>query len=71
MVLNLIGNESNADRKPILRPGKRQVKKETLIATVALILNGALNPLAWGIVAVYLFFTAGFGCFALRKEQAD
>ncbi|MDY0296911.1 MAG: hypothetical protein RB296_06295 [Acidobacteriota bacterium] len=42
-----------------------------LIATVALILNGALNPLAWGIVAVYLFFTAGFGCFALRKEQAD
>lgn len=39
-----------------------------LIATVALLLQGVLNPLGWGIAAVYLFFTAGFGYFALRKE---
>jgi len=41
-----------------------------LAATLALLLQGALNPLAWGIVAVYLFFTAGFGYFALRTEKA-
>ncbi len=41
-----------------------------LVATVVLILQGALNPLGWGIVAVYLFFTIGFGAFALRKEKA-
>jgi hypothetical protein len=40
-----------------------------LIATVALILQGALNPLAWGIVAVYLFFSVGFGYFALRGDK--
>lgn len=39
-----------------------------LIATVALILRGALNPLGWGIAFVYLFFTAGFGRFALQKD---
>lgn len=27
------------------------------------VLNGTLNWLGWGIVAVYLFFTVGFGCF--------
>jgi hypothetical protein len=41
-----------------------------LVATTALILRGSLNPLAWGIVAVYLFFTVGFGCFALHREKA-
>ncbi len=41
-----------------------------LAATLTLILQGVLNPLAWGIVAVYLFFTVGFGCFALRREKA-
>ena len=41
-----------------------------LVATVILVLSKALNPLGWGIVAVYLFFTAGFGYFALGKERA-
>ena len=39
--------------------------------TVALILNGTLNALGWGIAAVYLVFTVGFGYFALgggRKQ---
>jgi hypothetical protein len=41
-----------------------------LVATLALLFTKVLNPLAWGIVAVYLFFTAGFGYFALHKEKA-
>ena len=41
-----------------------------LIATLALLLSGALNPLGWGIAAVYLVFTVGFGNFALLKKQA-
>lgn len=40
-----------------------------LIATLALLLQGVLNPLGWGIAAVYLFFTIGFGCFALGREK--
>lgn len=39
-----------------------------LVATVALILRGTLNPLGWGIAFVYLFFTVGFGRFALRRD---
>jgi hypothetical protein len=34
----------------------------TLIAIFA----GALNPLGWLIVALYLFFAVGFGYFLLR-----
>jgi hypothetical protein len=39
-----------------------------LVATAALVLRGTLNPLGWGIVFVYLFFTAGFGWFALSRN---
>lgn len=38
-----------------------------LVATLVLLLQGVLGPLAWGIVAVYLIFTLGFGYFALAK----
>jgi hypothetical protein len=41
-----------------------------LAATLALLLAGVLNPLGWGIAFVYLFFTVGFGCFAIGKKQA-
>lgn len=41
-----------------------------LVATLVLVVTRALNPLGWGIVAVYLFFTAGFGYFALHKGKA-
>jgi hypothetical protein len=41
-----------------------------LVATLVLLARGVLNPLGWGIAAVYLFFTAGFGYFALRTEKA-
>lgn len=36
-----------------------------LIATLIIQLSGGLNVLGWGIVAVYLFFTIGFGYFLL------
>jgi len=34
-----------------------------LVATLMIQLSGGLNALGWGIVAVYLFFTVGFGYF--------
>jgi hypothetical protein len=40
-----------------------------LIATVIIQLSGGLNVLGWGIVAVYLFFTIGFGCFLIPKTS--
>jgi len=30
-------------------------------------LSGLMNPLGWGIVAIYLFFTIGFGSILVRK----
>ena len=33
------------------------------VVTLVNVLNGTLNWLGWGIVAVYLFFTIGFGYF--------
>ncbi len=30
-------------------------------------LSGLMNPLGWAIVAIYLFFTIGFGYFLVRK----
>jgi hypothetical protein len=30
-------------------------------------LSGLMNLLGWGIVAIYLFFTIGFGYFLVRK----
>jgi hypothetical protein len=39
-----------------------------LIATLMIQISGGLNVLGWGIVAVYLFFTIGFGYFLLPKN---
>jgi hypothetical protein len=41
-----------------------------LAATLILLLRGAMKPLGWGIAAVYLFFTAGFGYYAHLKKPA-
>ncbi len=41
-----------------------------LVATLVLVFAKVLNPLGLGIAAVYLFFTVGFGYFALNKERA-
>lgn len=40
-----------------------------LVATLIIQLSGGLNTLGWGIVAVYLFFTLGFGYFLLPKTR--
>jgi hypothetical protein len=39
-----------------------------VIVTLVAILSGALNPLAWLVVALYLFLTLGFGYFLLPKR---
>jgi hypothetical protein len=33
------------------------------------VLLGVLNPLGWFIVAIYLFFTLGFGYLLTTKES--
>jgi hypothetical protein len=33
------------------------------------VLSGALNPLGWFVVAVYLFFTVGFGYLLMPKPR--
>ena len=40
-----------------------------LVVTLTIQLSGGLNVLGWGIVAVYLFFTLGFGWFLLPKAK--
>ena len=40
-----------------------------VIVTLVAILSGALNPLAWMIVALYLFLALGFGYFILPKRS--
>lgn len=40
-----------------------------LIAISIMQLQGAMNLLGWGIVAVYLFFTLGFGYLLLKERQ--
>ena len=40
-----------------------------LVLTLVFLLSGRLNPLGWGIVAVYLFFTVGFGWPLLPKNS--
>jgi hypothetical protein len=40
-----------------------------LVLTLVFLLSGRLNPLGWGIVAVYLFFTVGFGWQLLPKNS--
>ncbi|MEE9555056.1 MAG: hypothetical protein V3W18_12235 [candidate division Zixibacteria bacterium] len=39
------------------------------VATLIFQLSGGLNQLGWGIVAVYLFFTLGFGYLLLPQKQ--
>ena len=39
-----------------------------LVATVMILFSGGLNLLGWGIAAVYLFFTIGFGRFLPRED---
>jgi hypothetical protein len=41
-----------------------------LVATLLIQLSGGLNLLGWGIVALYLFFTVGFGYFLLPQKKA-
>ena len=40
-----------------------------VIVTLVAILAGALNPLAWLVVALYLFLALGFGYFLLPKRK--
>ena len=40
-----------------------------LVVTLIFVLTGSLNPLGWGIVAVYLFFTIGYGYFLLPQKK--
>jgi hypothetical protein len=40
-----------------------------VVITVLVTLSGVLNALGWGIVAIYLFFTAG-SAYLLLKEPA-
>jgi hypothetical protein len=40
-----------------------------VIVTLVAILSGALNPLAWLVVALYLFLAMGFGYFLLSKRK--
>ena len=39
-----------------------------LVVTASIQFSGGLSMLGWGIVAVYLFFTIGFGYFLLPKN---
>ena len=39
-----------------------------LVVTLYNVLTGTLNWLGWGIVAVYLFFTIGYGYFWFSKK---
>ena len=41
-----------------------------VIVTLVAILAGALNPLAWLIVALYLILALGFGYFLLPKRKS-
>ena len=40
------------------------------IAMLLIQLSGGMNALGWGIIAVYLFFTLGFGYFLLPQKKA-
>lgn len=40
-----------------------------LIVTLVFVLTGSLNALGWAIVAVYLFFTIGYGYFLIPHEK--
>lgn len=40
------------------------------VAILLIQLSGGMNLLGWGIVAIYLFFTVGFGYFLLPQKKA-
>ncbi len=39
-----------------------------VVITIAVVLGGTLNPLGWGIVVVYGFFTLGSGYVIVRER---
>ncbi|KPJ98602.1 MAG: hypothetical protein AMJ60_07690 [Desulfobacterales bacterium SG8_35] len=39
-----------------------------VVITLIAIMSGALNPMGWLIVGLYLFFALGFGYFLLKKS---
>jgi hypothetical protein len=39
------------------------------LAMLLIQLSGGMNPFGWGIIAVYLFFTLGFGYFLLPQKK--
>jgi len=41
-----------------------------LVVTLIIQLSGGLNLLGWGIVAVYLFFTIGFGYLLIPQSKS-
>jgi hypothetical protein len=40
-----------------------------LLVSLILQLSGVMNLLGWSIVAIYLFFTIGFGYFLLPQKK--
>jgi len=40
------------------------------VVTLTIQLSGGLNVLGWGIVAIYLFFTLGFGYLLLTQRKS-
>ncbi len=42
-----------------------------VIMSIMAIIKGILNPLGWLVVALYLFFTLGFGYFLAVKPSAS
>jgi hypothetical protein len=39
------------------------------VVSLSCVLSGVLNPLGWFVVAVYLFFTVGFGYLLMMKPR--
>jgi hypothetical protein len=39
-----------------------------VVITIINVVNGVLNPLGWGVVAVYLFFAIGYGYFWFAEK---
>jgi hypothetical protein len=40
-----------------------------VVITITVVISGVLNALAWGIVAVYLFFTAGSAYLLVQEPR--
>ena len=40
-----------------------------LVAILLIQISGGMNPLGWGIVAIYFFFAVGFGSFLLPGRR--